>query len=68
MEINQHSSSKNSAAADSERTTFTNDQPGQQLPNGNSSNNNADQDLTTENEQHSESSKPENDNETLGTP
>jgi hypothetical protein len=67
MENNQHSSSKNSAAADSDRKTFTNDQPGQQLPTGNSSND-IDQALTTENEQHSESSKPENDNETLGTP
>jgi hypothetical protein len=66
MENNQHSKSGNAAANDREATSFSNSQPGQQLP---GDKNRDDFDKASANpEEHSESSKPEKDNETLGTP
>ena len=50
-----------------EATSFSNEQPGQQLPAENKKNV-LDNDSSAGNEQHTESSKPESDNETLGTP
>lgn len=67
MENNQHSKSGNAAADDREATSFSNSQPGQQLPNGTNPKN-FEKDSENRQEQHSVSSKPEKDNETLGTP
>ena len=66
MENNQHINSGNAAAKEQDSRPFSNSQPGQQLPaeNKRSEEGNA----VTESEQHSESSLPENGNETLGTP
>lgn len=67
MENNQHSSGQSTASETSSNKEFSNQQPGQQLPAAaQSDSNERTQSATTE--QHSESSKPENENETLGTP
>jgi hypothetical protein len=66
MENNQHSKGERNTSGE-EATNFTNEQPGQQLP--------SDSEMEKmsgankpENEYHSESSRPEKENETLGTP
>lgn len=67
MENNQHSTAKNAAANESSSGRFSNNQPGQQLP----AKRNAEAlDATTagEPEKHSETSHPQKENETLGTP
>ena len=65
MENNQHSNNENAAGKQTE-TAFANNQPGQQLPTENTGR--LDNPSSNEKEQHTESSKPENENETLGTP
>ena len=67
MENNQHSGGQNAASEPSSHKGFSNQQPGQQLPAGTENNRTDDAHPATA-EQHSESSKPENENETLGTP
>ena len=67
MENNQHSNGQNASKENSLENPFTNQQPGQQLPTD-ASNIDAATTQTAGAEQHSESSKPENANETLGTP
>ncbi|RYZ30882.1 MAG: hypothetical protein EOO10_01215 [Chitinophagaceae bacterium] len=66
MENNQHSIGERNTSTNKE-DSFRNEQPGQQLPsNGRIEKMNTEP--LTQNEQHSESSLPEKDNETLGTP
>ena len=65
MENNQHSNNENAAGKNTE-TAFANNQPGQQLPTENTGA--LDSPSAIGKEEHSESSKPENENETLGTP
>lgn len=68
MENNQQRQSTNSA--DKHRNeSFSNQQPGQQVPNDSEMKNETRfSETSTGNEQHSESSKPDAENETLGTP
>ena len=66
MENNQHSKGERNTSG-KEATEFTNEQPGQQLP-GNRDGEKTSSITETKNQQHSESSMPEKDNETLGTP
>ena len=71
MENNQHMKSANNTSDADASKNFTNDQPGQRLPpedekkQAGTSLSNTD---VAAAEQHSESSKPEEENETLGTP
>jgi len=66
MENNQQSGNQN-ATSGSQSTSFSNDQPGQQLPTENNRHD-LDKPSSESREQHSESSLPEKGNETLGTP
>lgn len=66
MENNQHSTGERNTSTN-EDVSFRNEQPGQQIPAGGGSEK-ADTKPLTQNEQHSESSLPKKDNETLGTP
>jgi hypothetical protein len=66
MENNQHSKGERNTSG-KEATNFTNEQPGQQLP-SNSEMEKMSGPNKPENEHHSESSRPEKENETLGTP
>ena len=64
MENNQqHNVERNTTQ---QEPSFSNSQPGQQLPQNNQSDKTTQE--TTNNEQHSESSLPQKENETLGTP
>ena len=64
MEKNQH----NRNHRESEKTQFTGDQPGQQLPTGANLDEQTEGKVPAADEVHSEESFPQNDNETLGTP
>ena len=66
MENNQQRGSEKNTSNDQQSTTGSG-RPGQQLPTVKNSED-AVQGKATQHEQHSESSLPENDNETLGTP
>jgi hypothetical protein len=71
MENNQHTKSANNTSDADGSTNFTNDQPGQRLP-PEDAKKQANTSLPNTNvsaaEQHSESSNPQQENETLGTP
>ena len=67
MENNQQRKEERNSSGNNEATSFDNQQPGQQVTTGKEQGR---MNETTESsmEQHSESSKPERENETLGTP
>jgi len=66
MENNQHSNRERNASNSEAEAPFSNEQPGQQLPERNRDH--MDDPTIAGTEQHSESSIPEDENETLGTP
>jgi hypothetical protein len=66
MENNQHKVGERNTSGE-KNDSLNNQQPGQQLPSGRSTDKMNTEDVTL-NEQHSESSLPEKENETLGTP
>ena len=66
MENNQQTDSERNSAGQ-QQTTDNNIRPGQQLPTGKNSGK-AKEERSLTPEQHSESSMPQNENETLGTP
>jgi hypothetical protein len=66
MENNQHSKGERNTSG-KEATRFTNEQPGQQLPSNRGAEKTNEESINLK-EQHSESSMPEKENETLGTP
>ena len=67
MEKNQHNNSAENAGQQSE-STFSGSQPGQQLPANAEQIDNSGKAGQEEKEQHSESSFPRQEGETLGTP
>lgn len=67
MEKNQHNTTTKGSGQEAE-TTFLGSQPGQQLPAGAPQGETGSQNSTQETEQHSESSFPRQEGETLGTP
>jgi oligoendopeptidase F len=67
MENNQQSKKESGTSNNNVAFPFSNQQPGQQLPTENNQNK-MDHPSSNNPEQHSESSLPANDNETLGTP
>ena len=68
MENNQQNRGARNTSTKEEATSFSNQQPGQQLPSKNEAPTNTNQKESRSEERHSESSKPEAENETLGTP
>ena len=66
MENNQQSIGERNTSKQ-KHEVFNNQQPGQQLPDSMRTEN-RNTNHPTQNEQHSESSMPQNENETLGTP
>lgn len=66
MENNQHSVGERNTSK-KEQESFNNQQPGQQVSSSGSTET-LNKETVTQNEQHSESSLPERENETLGTP
>jgi hypothetical protein len=66
MENNQHSFGERNTS-NKEQESFNNRQPGQQLPADRGAEK-MNKETRKQNEQHSESSLPEKENETLGTP
>jgi hypothetical protein len=68
MENNQQRKEEGNSSGSREAGSFTNQQAGQQLPTGNKQHGAAKTATSSDSEQHSESSKPERENETLGTP
>ncbi len=67
MEKNQHNSSGEAVRQQSD-DSFTGNQPGQQPPVSSSQTEENGLNVSTEKEQHSESSFPQQEGETLGTP
>lgn len=67
MEKYQQASGSANADREREKTDFANRQPGQQLPAQNKGGG-AETESPNGPEQHSESSRPQGENETLGTP
>ena len=68
MENNQQHKSERNTSINTENNSFDNQQPGQQLPAKNEAATNTDFNEAQSKEHHSESSKPNADDETLGTP
>lgn len=66
MENNQHSNRERNTSTSETDAPFSNEQPGQQLPERNRDR--LDDPTTAGKEEHSESSMPEEEDETLGTP
>ena len=66
MENNQHSFGETNTSK-KEEESFSNERPGQQLP-SNSEAEKMNKTSDRQNERHSESSLPQNENDTLGTP
>ena len=66
MENNQHGNRERNTSNSETEAPASNEQPGQQLPERNRDK--LDDPTIAGNEEHSESSMPEEENETLGTP
>ena len=67
MENNQQRKEGDNSLGNKVTTSFSNQQPGQQVPTD-KRREKSDQTVSSRSEQHSESSMPEGENETLGTP